>query len=178
MSSSPKADLHSDKSSSPMSSSPPKQITMVSTSNNSNRTQTADVLSNQNLHSRPLSDIIGETFPPFDHKTNIVTPFNNEMGRDVVFEQELSSMLLNAILETHAWASTRPKHESSLAAQNIEQKIVSVMETEKEQGMSLSRPRSSSTLYAGIVDKTRQQLNHFVTQIKTALAALTGLAGI
>lgn len=62
-------------------------------------------------------------------------------------------MLLNAILETHAWASTRPKHESSLAALNIEQKIVSVMETEKEQGMFISHPRSSSSLYAGIVGR-------------------------
>lgn len=58
-------------------------------------------------------------------------------------------MLLNAILETHAWASTRLKHESSIAAQSIEQKIVSVMETEKEQGMSLSPPQLSS-LYIGI----------------------------
>ncbi|KAF8068884.1 hypothetical protein FPV67DRAFT_1561674 [Lyophyllum atratum] len=165
--------MHSDTVSSPISSSPPKQISPVPTVKN---TQTP-VFSSQNFQHRPLSDIIGETFPPFDHQACIVTPFNNELNRDLVFERELSSMLVNAILETHAWASTRPKHESSLAAQTIEQKIVLVMETEKEQGMSLSPPQLSP-LCIGIVDKTRQQLNQFVTQIKTALAALTGLVGI
>ncbi|KAG6854102.1 hypothetical protein C0991_010516 [Blastosporella zonata] len=129
---------------------------------------------------RPLADIIGETFPPFDHRAIIVLPFNSELSRDSAFEKELASMLLDALLETHAWAAARPKHESSVAAQNIEKKIVSVMETEKEQGMYLLRPRSymCPSLRAVIVDKTRQQLNQFVTQIKTALSTLTGLVGM
>ncbi|GLB42352.1 hypothetical protein LshimejAT787_1103670 [Lyophyllum shimeji] len=160
MSSSPtavSAIAHSDRVSSPLSSSPPKQISPVPRTRSN---QTQGTSPNKTVQNRPLSDIIGETFPPFDHQACIVTPFNNELNRDAAFERELSSMLLDAIIETHAWASTRPKHESSLAAQSIEQKIVSVMETEKEQ------------------DKTRQQLNHFVTQIKTALAALTGVIGV
>lgn len=48
---------------------------------------------------------------------------------------DLSAMLLDLIIETHAWASARPKHESTLAAHKIEQKIVSVIEAEKQQGM-------------------------------------------
>lgn len=35
-----------------------------------------------------------------------------------------------------------------------------------------------SPLISFTTDKTRQQLNQFVTQIKTALSALTGLAGL
>jgi len=44
-------------------------------------------------------------------------------------------MLLDVTLQAHAWSSARSKQESTLAAQHIEQKIVSVIETEKEQGM-------------------------------------------
>ncbi|KAH0580829.1 hypothetical protein H2248_011987 [Termitomyces sp. 'cryptogamus'] len=69
------------------------------------------------------------------------------------FATELASMLLDAILETHAWAAARPKHESSLAAQNIENKIVSVMNTENEQGMFFSHPRLSSWLLPGIIGR-------------------------
>jgi hypothetical protein len=123
-------------------------------------------------------------------------------------------MLLEALLEAHAWASARPRHENSFVAQSIEQKIASVMEAEKQQGMYPSRvcPSFPSVLgrhrffrtcflivsirretsltgcsqsyrllpsdLAHLLDsseKTRQQLNQFITQIKTALAALTGL---
>lgn len=38
-------------------------------------------------HMRPLSEIIGDKFPPFDHKTDIVLPFNNEVNRDAEFEK-------------------------------------------------------------------------------------------
>ncbi len=43
-------------------------------------------------------------------------------------------MLLDVVLETHAWASARPKHESQVAVQKFEKKISQVMEVEKEQG--------------------------------------------
>ncbi|KAF9467879.1 hypothetical protein BDZ94DRAFT_1143399, partial [Collybia nuda] len=121
---------------------------------------------------RPLSEIIGETFPPFDHQLNIVSPFNEETNRDLAFERELSAMLLDLIIETHAWASARPRHESTLAAHKIEQKIVSVIEAEKRQGML---PLYSHYLPFSVVEKTREKLNEFVTRMKTALAALTGL---
>lgn len=127
----------------------------------------------------------------------------------------LSAMLLDSIIETHAWAAARPKHESQTAAQKYEQKISEVMNVEREQGTfttpptssSLSvvfvgRPRSNSALLATPscnssvffdhlrpwysppclsipnAEKTRERLNHFVTQMKTALAALTGISSI
>ncbi|TFK34461.1 hypothetical protein BDQ12DRAFT_636407, partial [Crucibulum laeve] len=106
---------------------------------------------------RPLADIISERFAPFDHQGSIVGPFENETARDLTFEQELGAMLLDVIIETQAWASTRPKHESQTAVQKFETKISEIMEIEKEQ------------------EKTRERLNDFVVRMKTALAALTGL---
>lgn len=51
---------------------------------------------------------------------------------------ELSTMLLDVILETHAWSVARPKHESQIAVLRLEKRISDVMATEKEQGMSSS----------------------------------------
>ncbi|KAF8916459.1 hypothetical protein CPB85DRAFT_1289784 [Mucidula mucida] len=106
---------------------------------------------------RPLSDIIGQPFTPFDHQTAVVRPFADESARDAAFAQELSAMLLDVMLETHAWAAARPKHESQTAVQKYEKKISEVMEVEKEQ------------------EQTRERLNNFVCSMKNALAALTGL---
>ncbi|KAK0458776.1 uncharacterized protein EV420DRAFT_1230020, partial [Desarmillaria tabescens] len=121
---------------------------------------------------RPLTEIIGQTFPSFDHQSIVVKPFEEESARDVAFSQELSAMLLDVVLETHAWASARPKHESQVAVQKFEKKISQVMEVEKEQGMS---PFSLSSLPSVIFEQTRERLNEFVSRMKTALAALTGL---
>ena len=182
-----------DNMSSPLSSSP--RLT-------SSEQRPPTLPSNQKHHSPLISEIIGETFPPFDHQVNIVTPFNDETNRDMEFERglsfvlfnqasldviyaqkpsrlictscqslfvfvwqtgrraynsspnlpclintllpfsELSNMLLDVIIHAHAWSSARSKQESTLAAQNIEQKIVMVIEKEKEQGMF--SPASSS----------------------------------
>ncbi|KIK68568.1 hypothetical protein GYMLUDRAFT_114669, partial [Collybiopsis luxurians FD-317 M1] len=120
---------------------------------------------------RPLADIISETFPSFDHQRLVVGPFTEETARDAKFEQ--GTMLLDVILETHAWASARPKFESQLAVQKLENKISDVIEVEKTQGMSESS--SSSFWPALLFEQTRQSLNEFVTRMRTALAALTGL---
>ncbi|KAJ3746769.1 hypothetical protein DFH05DRAFT_1376262, partial [Lentinula detonsa] len=102
---------------------------------------------------RPLTEVIKEKFAPFDHNRLVVGPFTEETSRDANFEQELGTLLLDAILETHAWAAARPKNESHLTVQRLENKISDVMEVEK---------------------RTRQDLNEFVIRMKSALAALTG----
>ena len=56
---------------------------------------------------------------------------------------ELSAMLLDVMLETHAWAAARPKHESQIAVQKFEKKISEVMDVEKQQGMLASFSISS-----------------------------------
>ncbi|TFK73489.1 hypothetical protein BDN72DRAFT_834616 [Pluteus cervinus] len=106
---------------------------------------------------RPIAEIIEERFPPFDHQAEVVGPFTEESEKDITFEQELGAMLLDVILETHAWAAARPKRESEVAAERLEQDITALMETEKEQ------------------EKTRERLTQFIVRMKTALAALTGL---
>ncbi|PBK70832.1 hypothetical protein ARMSODRAFT_854020, partial [Armillaria solidipes] len=49
---------------------------------------------------------------------------------------ELSTMLLNVVLEAHTWASSRPKHESQVTVPKLKKKIFQVPEVEKEQGTS------------------------------------------
>ncbi|KAJ7139858.1 hypothetical protein C8R44DRAFT_765595 [Mycena epipterygia] len=106
---------------------------------------------------RPLVELIGAQFPAFDCETAVILPFQDEAARDEAFQKELNEMLLDAALETHAWASVRPFHETEMATRKFEQQIMHVQDQESEQ------------------EKTRQRLNEFVTRMKSALAALTGI---
>lgn len=49
---------------------------------------------------------------------------------------ELSAMLLELMLDFHAWSSARPLHESDKTADTLEKEINELMETEKDQGRS------------------------------------------
>ncbi|KAF8884904.1 hypothetical protein CPB84DRAFT_1655101, partial [Gymnopilus junonius] len=125
---------------------------------------------------RPLADVISETFPPFDAQSRIAQPFSDSEARDATFHE---GALLKAILETHAWAASRPKHESAVEGQKLEERIAHVMDTEREQGMCSPRPTSQSSFSSSfyrfrIVEQTREKLGEFVRKMKTALAALTG----
>ncbi|KAJ3815185.1 hypothetical protein F5876DRAFT_3535, partial [Lentinula aff. lateritia] len=118
---------------------------------------------------RPLTEVISEKFTPFDHNRVVVGPFTEETARDASFEQAL---LLDAMLETHAWAAARPKFESQLAVQKLENKISEVIEVENRQGMSQSSSRTLHSLSfwpALLLEQTRQNLNEFVTHMKSAL---------
>lgn len=61
-------------------------------------------------------------------------------------------MLLEATIEFHAWATSRPKFESQAAVQRFENTISSVTEIEKEQGMC-SRAHSYTLFYRHIVGR-------------------------
>lgn len=106
-------------------------------------------------------------------------------------------MIIELMLEFHAWSTSRPIHEAETTADTLEKEVNNIMETEKEQGRYLhplplrncfiGRPMFfapiSSHFYLHICnadrllpeEKTRQRLNDFVERIKMALAALTGL---
>lgn len=125
---------------------------------------------NQGLE-RPLAEVISQQFLQFDAQNLVVQPFGNEASRDAKFEQgllcvynahicaievlndsiddflheELSEMLLKAILETHAWAAARPKHEATLESQKLEDQISHIMDTEREQGMCSPTPSFPSS---------------------------------
>ncbi|KAF9816589.1 hypothetical protein IEO21_03990 [Rhodonia placenta] len=140
----------------------------MSVSTSSSPTPSKNAMASQK---RPIAEIITEKFPPFDHRSAIVEPFDNETKRDAEFMEKLNTMLLELMLEFHAWSTARSAHESDKTADALEKEVKAVMELEQEQGMSSSSPSLS------LVERTRQQLSDFVTRIKLALAALTGLAG-
>ncbi|KAI0631092.1 hypothetical protein C8Q77DRAFT_1074956 [Trametes polyzona] len=127
---------------------------------------------------RPLSDMLSQTFAPFDHHSKVVAPFDDETKRDAEFIEKLNTMLLELILEFHAWSAARPMYESDKTADTLEQEVKALREAEKDQGRSLlsSTPSPCTMPAPGFVEQTRQRLNDFITRIKLALAALTGLA--
>lgn len=111
---------------------------------------------------RPISDLLTETYPSFDHRARVVAPFDDESKRDAEFVQsdymlsdmhvcalisvlELNSMLLELILDFHAWSAARPTHESERTADMLEKEVKVLMEAEKEQGRCLSAPIPSSS---------------------------------
>ncbi|KAI0090337.1 hypothetical protein BDY19DRAFT_939669 [Irpex rosettiformis] len=104
----------------------------------------------------PVS-LVMQSFPEFDHRGTIVKPFDVEGKRDSEFQDKLSKMVIELMLDFHAWSTSRPVHETETTADALEKEVNVIMEIEKEQ------------------EKTRQRLNEFVNRIKMALAALTGL---
>ncbi|TFK88489.1 hypothetical protein K466DRAFT_585527 [Polyporus arcularius HHB13444] len=110
----------------------------------------------QNSTTRP--DDLAEKFPSFDHRAQVVSPFEQELKRDAQFIEELNAMLLELVIDFHAWSAARPVFESDKTADVLEKEVKSLVDTEKEQ------------------EKTRLLLNEFIARIKLAIAALTGLA--
>ncbi|KIP12142.1 hypothetical protein PHLGIDRAFT_98508 [Phlebiopsis gigantea 11061_1 CR5-6] len=103
------------------------------------------------------SDFLTTQFPAFDWHQSIANPFEKESNRDEEFQKELSDILLELMLEFHAWSSSRPIHERDITAMAFEKEMEIILETENEQ------------------EKARRRLNEFVDRIKMALVALTGL---
>lgn len=112
--------------------------------------------------------------------------------------QELGKMVIELMLDFHAWSTSRPTRESDLTADFLEKEVNDIMGIEKEQGRSstssvscshiMGRPMFHHHPYAmapsfdicgadalSLEEKTRQRLNDFVSRIKIALAALTGI---
>jgi hypothetical protein len=49
---------------------------------------------------------------------------------------ELTKMIVDLLIQYHAWATARPKHEMKLSAARLEKNINVVLTVEQEQGMS------------------------------------------
>ncbi|KAH9855322.1 hypothetical protein C2E23DRAFT_874858 [Lenzites betulinus] len=144
---------------------------------------------------RPITEVISETFHPFDHHSKVVGPFDDETKRDAEFVEKLNVMLLELILDFHAWSAARPMYESDKNADTLEKAVRTLRDAEKDQGRSYPSPSSRAMPASGFVgrrtahtprlphiltycpsvEQTRQRLNEFITRIKLALAALTGL---
>ncbi|KAI0720670.1 hypothetical protein C8T65DRAFT_567094 [Cerioporus squamosus] len=122
-------------------------------------------------------DVLSEKFSSFDHRGKVVSPFEQELKRDAEFVEKLNTMLLELIIDFHAWSAARPLSESDKTADVLEKEVKSLVEAEKEQGTSsTSLSMSTPSVSPSLVEKTRQRLNEFITRIKLALAALTGLS--
>ncbi|EPQ52242.1 hypothetical protein GLOTRDRAFT_132359 [Gloeophyllum trabeum ATCC 11539] len=117
---------------------------------------------------RSVAEVVQEQFEPFDHRTTIVDPFEEENKREAEFREKLNKMLLDLTIEFHAWSTARPAFETNENLESLEKEINSIMTLESEQGMSLPSPLT-------FIEKTRQRLGDFVNRVKLALAALTGM---
>ncbi|KAJ4490200.1 hypothetical protein J3R30DRAFT_3693771 [Lentinula aciculospora] len=174
---------------------------------NATKSQSASETSNQpkashdtSSNKRPTSKSSGNgthADPVSNHSVPAVTK-----DRPLTEVIKLGALLLDAMLETHAWAAARPKFESQLAVQKLENKISDVIDVESTQGMFQSSSRayyslsfwpsllfgrafalpafsllalsSYNNLLTIYVERTRQNLSEFVIKMKSALAALTG----
>ncbi|KAF7306686.1 hypothetical protein MIND_00460300 [Mycena indigotica] len=103
---------------------------------------------------RPLIQAIESAFPAFDCDAAVVHPFQDENQRDTEFQKELNEMLLNCTIEMHAWASARPFYETRAASSTYESQLQEIQLKEREQ------------------EKTRQRLQEFVSQMRSAMALL------
>lgn len=61
---------------------------------------------------------------------------------------EYTTMLLDAILQMHAWASGRFKYKTQLEGQKLENQNLRIIKTEAEQGMYSPTPSSSTSAFS------------------------------
>ncbi|KAJ7786035.1 hypothetical protein B0H16DRAFT_1488960 [Mycena metata] len=132
----PISPMTSDKLSSPRPQSPSAAQPRSTQSTNNSKPST-----------RNLIDMIEAPFPSFDCNSAVVYPFQDETARDEAFQKALNEMLLDAALETHAWASARPVHETDTATEKYEKQIMDVQQLESEQGMS-AQPLNSPSFFS------------------------------
>ena len=57
-------------------------------------------------------------------------------------------MLLDAVLQMHAWASGRFKHKTQFEGQKLENQNLRIIKTEAEQGMCSPTPSSSTSAFS------------------------------
>ncbi|KDQ58435.1 hypothetical protein JAAARDRAFT_128837 [Jaapia argillacea MUCL 33604] len=110
---------------------------------------------------RNLTDIVSDKFPEFDHRSVVVNPFDEEAKRDTEFHQKLNEMLLDLMMEFHAWSTARPAQEANQAAETLEREIKAIMDLEKEQGRS-SLQSSSVAFFGRPLFRSHVPLSYFI----------------
>ncbi|KAH8113923.1 hypothetical protein DFH11DRAFT_283148 [Phellopilus nigrolimitatus] len=78
---------------------------------------------------------LAEPFASFAHQDVLVRPYDDELRRDVDFQEQLHQLLLELVLEFHAWSTSRPELESTAAGDALFEETQAVLNTEREQGM-------------------------------------------
>ncbi|KAI0319502.1 hypothetical protein OF83DRAFT_1109764 [Amylostereum chailletii] len=119
---------------------------------------------------RTPAEIIQTVFTPFDQQKSIIDPFEAEARKAEEYRQKFRLLMMEIIVETQTWAASRSDSESRKASARLEQEMDAIAATEREQGRSSSPSPSSRTCS----ELLRLRLVQFVTNIKNALAMLTG----
>ena len=118
---------------------------------------------------RPLAEIISEKFLPFDSATYILEPLQAVVEKDATVDEGVqahiftlcplvskhtdiplliiayTTMLLDVILQTHAWATAPSKCKYDLECKKLEDQNSRILNTEQEQGMCSPTPLSSTS---------------------------------
>ncbi|KAI5120084.1 hypothetical protein M0805_001241 [Coniferiporia weirii] len=109
-----------------------------------------------NTASQKSVDIsLAEPFAQFSHENVLVGPYDDELRRDISFQDQFHQQLLEFLLEFHAWSTSRPELESATAGDALFEETQAILNVEGEQ------------------ESSRIRLLEFITRIKAALAALT-----
>lgn len=87
----------------------------MSVSTSSSPTPSKNAMASQK---RPIAEIITEKFPPFDHRSAIVEPFDNETKRDAEFMESASGCDLPCIGPAYSRLDPDDMRRSLLGLQN------------------------------------------------------------
>ncbi|KII84244.1 hypothetical protein PLICRDRAFT_57651 [Plicaturopsis crispa FD-325 SS-3] len=146
------------KSSESGTTSSPSRVSLGS--NNSVEAETPST-STEIVPKRAVSEVIADIFAPFDRKTDLIDPFQEEVARDEQVKEKLNEMLLDLLLECHAWSEARPKYQMEVLSEILEKEVASVLEIEQEQGKpqnisSFPCPSSANTSAFVLFTRTRR----------------------
>ncbi|KZV95911.1 hypothetical protein EXIGLDRAFT_734393 [Exidia glandulosa HHB12029] len=81
--------------------------------------------------------------------------YDDDARKEPDYEKEITRQMLEVMLEFHAWASARPKHETVTHGEELSGDVNEIAQVEERQ------------------EQARLKLIQFVAQIKSAVLALT-----
>ncbi|KAI9509048.1 hypothetical protein F5148DRAFT_1190895 [Russula earlei] len=121
----------------------------------SNPIEPGSVPEGNKSQTRPVATILRDASIPFDRKSCVLIPFDDEVRRDAEFHQNLKDKQLEIIALLNSWVFSRLIAENESAGESLSHKMDAVAEAEREQ------------------ERMRIQLENCVSNIRAALAALS-----
>ena len=127
---------------------------MSSTSTLASSTTSTRSLAGASGSQNGIDKELANPFPEFAHQEILATPYEAELKRDEEFQarkcvartalflticatyrSEMQQMLLDLILEVHAWSTSKPENESAAAGDALFEEAQNILRREQEQGM-------------------------------------------
>jgi len=118
---------------------------------------------------RSVAAILRDASDPLDRNTCIIAPFDDEVRRDAEFYQNLKDKQIEIIALMNSWVFSRLIAENERAGESLSREMDTIAEAEREQG---TRADSFFSL-TGVAERMRIQLENCVSNIRSALAALS-----